>query len=89
MARLLVKGAETSIAAGSGNKTNCGTATCVRLWNNPDNGVIVVSIQTSGGAAIGSFSMTSGSVEVLEKNATDEIYSTGGALKFTKLGFTN
>ncbi len=74
MARLLVKGAETSIAAGSGNKTNCGTATCVRLWNNPDNGVIVVSIQTSGGTAIGSFSMTSGSVEVLEYRWSTKIY---------------
>tara|TARA_B100001996_G_scaffold289797_1_gene229981 strand:- start:234 stop:503 length:270 start_codon:yes stop_codon:yes gene_type:complete len=89
MARLLVKGAETSITAGQPNATNCGTATCVRLWNNPDNGVIVVYTQTAGGVAIGSFSMTSGSVEIIEKNATDEVYSTGGALKFTKLGFTN
>ena len=88
MARLLVKGAETALAAGGGNKTNCGTATCVRIWNN-SGAIVVVTVQTAAGAAIGSFSMVTGTTEIPEKNATDEIYGTGGALKFTKLGFTN
>ena len=88
MSRLLVKGAETALTAGSGNKTNCGTATLVRIYNN-SGAVVLVTVQDSSGGAIGSFSMNTGTTEILEKNPTDEIFGTGGALKFTKLGYTN
>ena len=86
--RLLVKGAETALAAGSSNKTNCGSATIVRIFNNSGS-TVVVNVQDSSGVAIGSFSMLTATTEVLEKNSTDEIYGTNGALKFTKLGYTN
>ena len=86
--RLLVKGAETALAAGSSNKTNCGSATILRIFNNSGSAV-VVSVQDSSGNAIGSFTMLTATTEVIEKNPTDEIYGTGGALKFTKLGYTN
>ena len=86
--RLLVKGAETALAAGSGNKTNCGSATLVRIFNNSGS-TVVVNVQDSSGNAIGSFSMLTATTEIVEKNSTDEIYGTNGSLKFTKLGYTN
>ena len=86
--RLLVKGAETALAAGSSNKTNCGSATIVRIFNNSGS-TVVVNVQDSSGNAIGSFSMLTATTEVVEKNSTDEIYGTNGSLKFTKLGYTN
>ena len=86
--RLLVKGAETALAAGSSNKTNCGSATIVRIFNNSGS-TVVVNVQDSSGNAIGSFSMLTATTEVIEKNSTDEIYGTNGSLKFTKLGYTN
>ena len=54
MSRLLVKGAETALAAGSSNKTNCGAATLVRIYNN-SGAVVLVTVQDSSGGAIGSF----------------------------------
>ena len=86
--RLLVKGAETALAAGSSNKTNCGSATLVRIFNNSGS-TVVVNVQDSSGNAIGSFSMLTATTEIVEKNSTDEIYGTNGSLKFTKLGYTN
>ncbi len=86
--RLLVKGAQTALAAGSGNKTNCGSATIVRIFNNSGSAV-AINIQDSSGNAIGSFSMFNASTEIIEKNPTDEIYASGGAVNFTKLGYTN
>ena len=86
--RLLVKGAETALAAGSSNKTNCGSATIVRIFNNSGS-ASQITVQDSSGNAIGSFSMLTATTEIIEKNPTDEIYASGGAVNFTKLGYTN
>ena len=86
--RLLVKGPQTALAAGAGGKTNCGSATIVRIFNNSGSAV-AINIQDSSGDAIGSFTMLTATTEILEKNSTDEIFGTGGLLKFTKLGYTN
>jgi hypothetical protein len=48
-----------------------------------------VTVRDSTGQIIGSFSMINNTSEIVEKNPTDEIFGTGGALKFTKLGYTN
>ena len=88
MSRLLVKGAETNLTAGAGNATTCESATLVRIYNN-SGAIVVVTVRDSGGQIIGSFSMNTGTTEIVEKNSTDEIYGAGGALKFTKLGYTN
>ena len=88
MSRLLVKGAETALTAGASNATTCGSATLVRIYNN-SGAVVVVTVRDSGGQIIGSFSMNTGTTEIVEKNPTDEIFGTGGLLKFTKLGYTN
>ena len=88
MSRLLVKGAETALTAGAGNATTCGTATVVRILN-VSGSTVVVTVRDSTGQIIGSFSMINNTSEIVEKNPTDEIFGTGGALKFTKLGYTN
>tara|TARA_B100000927_G_scaffold180404_1_gene145330 strand:+ start:207 stop:473 length:267 start_codon:yes stop_codon:yes gene_type:complete len=88
MSRLLIKGPETALNAGGGNKTNCGSATVVRIFNS-SNATVLVTVQDVDANAIGSFSMPTGTTEILEKNPSDEIFGTGGNVKFTKLGYTN
>ena len=88
MSRLLVKGTEADLTAGNSNATTCGSATVVRILN-VSGSTVVVTVRDSTESIIGSFSMINNTSEIIEKNPTDEIFGTGGALKFTKLGYTN
>ena len=80
-----VLAAEADLSSAS----NVGNATLVRLYNG-HSAVSVITRKDSGGTTIGSFTVTVGAVEVIQKDATDTLTaSAGGAsIKVAKIGYT-
>ena len=79
---------EITTATSAGAATSLNSATRVRLCNSTA-GAIQVSISTSVGAsATFVFTIPANSVEFLQKNPTDVIF-TNSAIKANKVGFTN
>jgi len=69
--------------------SNVGNATLVRLYNG-HSAVSVITRKDSGGNTIGSFTVTVGAVEVIQKDATDTLTASAGgsSIKVAKIGFT-
>ena len=88
MARIQILGAEVIVAAGIANSTTVDKATVVRVLNDSGSDV-VLHVQDSSFSGIGSITIPDGTSEQIQKNASDLIYGTGGALKVAKVGFTN
>lgn len=79
---------EVSTATSAGTATSISSATCVRLYNN-QSGIVTVGISTLVGAATTSyFAIPGGSVEFLQKQGSDVIW-TSAAIKANKVAFTN
>lgn len=79
---------EVNTATSAGTATSISSATCVRLYNNTA-GIVTVGINTSVGAASTSyFAVPAGSVEFLQKNGSDVIW-TSSAIKANQVAFTN
>lgn len=87
MARTLILGNESDLSAGIGNSTTVDSATVVRVVNNSGSAVVLY-VQDSTYAGIGSITLPNNTVELIEKKSSDLIYGTGGALKIAKVGFT-
>ena len=85
--RILPVGAEAPLAAGSGNATNVGGATVVRVLATA--GSVVVFRTDEDDVAIGSFTMMNNTAEMVEKYHSDKIYVTGNAVEVSAVGFTN
>jgi len=86
MARVLPLAAKAALSAGSSNKTTVGNATVVRIVATA--GAVVVFRLDSSDNVIGSFTQLNNSVELVEKNPTDQIYVTGAAVEVAKVGYT-
>jgi hypothetical protein len=79
---------QVSTPTTTGAATSLNSATCVRICNDTV-GSVAVSISTSVGASPTLvFTIPPNSVEFLQKNPTDVIF-TGSAIKANKVGFTN
>jgi hypothetical protein len=87
MARTLILSNETPVAGGIGNSTTVSNATVVRVLND-SGGAVVLYVQDSSFSGIGSITMLNNTSELIEKKASDLIYSIGGTIKVTKVGFT-
>jgi len=78
---------DTGTSAGAASSIS--EATLVRLYNGT-GADRVVAISTQVGAATSSyFTMPTGSVEFLQKTASDVIWTDGTAIKANKVAFTN
>jgi len=80
------------VLAAEGNLTsasNVSNATLVRLYNG-HTAVSVITRKDSGGNTIGSFTVTVGAVEIVQKDATDTLEGSAGgaAIKVAKIGYT-
>jgi hypothetical protein len=82
---LNVKGTETTLSA----NTNVGNARAVRVVNKHTADVLI-TVQDSSEVTIGTFTIQSNTVEILEKSATDELLANnnGGSVLVTNLGFS-
>ena len=82
MATVKLKGSEINLASA----TNVGFATLVRVVNNKTS-VQVITHKNAAGTTLGTFTMTAGSVELVEKVSTDTL--TGAATSLAvKVAYT-
>jgi len=72
--KVKVLGTEAACGTSSTNGSNFGSSTAVRLCNSGTTDRLV-SVETSAAALIGTFTLKSGGVEVVEKDPTDEIFA--------------
>ena len=72
--RIHVLGSEAACGTSSGNGSNFGLSTAVRLVNSGTTDRLV-SIETSGNSLIGTFTLKSGGVEIVQKDASNEIFA--------------
>jgi 16S rRNA G966 N2-methylase RsmD len=80
---------EVNTSTTAGAASSISDATCVRLYNGSGS-ARVVAISTSVGAATSTFfTIPNNTVEFLQKNASDVIWTDGTAIKANKVAFTN
>ena len=76
------------IATQEATGATAGAATCVRLCNTHSGDVVVAVSETVGAATSQFFTMTTDTVEYLEKSPTEVIW-TDTSIKANKVGFSN
>jgi len=82
MATVKLKGSEGNLASAS----NVNFATVVRVVNNKTS-VQVITHKNAAGAVLGTFTMTAGSVELVEKVSTDTLLGAATSLA-VKVAYT-
>jgi len=88
--RILIKGQEIDIPVSSGTASSITGASVVRLTNeNTTNIRVVTVVAAPSGTIVGSFSILPRTVEYLEKNNAECIFSSDSDIKCVKVGFTN
>jgi len=88
MARLLLKADEVVVPTSAGAGVSFTEATVVRLVNTNAAARVITVQETQGGTGIGSFTMPSGTTELLEKVASHTVFASGAGVLGAKVGFT-
>lgn len=70
-----------AVQAGSGNGSNFGSATVVRVFNS-DTSFHIVSVETAAAALVGSIHVGAGQSVDIEKLPTEEIFVDAGVAVF-------
>ena len=78
----------TEAAAGtsSTNGSNVGLATLVRVQNGGGTARLV-SLETSAAALIGTFTITGGATELLDKEPLDEVFAANAEVKLVGIAY--
>ena len=85
--RIHVLGSEAACGTSSGNGSNFGLSTAVRLVNTGSTDRLV-SVETSGASLIGTFTIKANAVEVVQKDASDEIFAAHAEVKGVGVAIT-
>ena len=72
--KIHVLGSEAACGTSSGNGSNFGSSTAVRLVNSGGTDRLI-SIETSSNSLIGTFTLKANSSEIVSKDASDEIFA--------------
>ena len=72
--RIKVLGTEAACGTSTTNGSNFGSSTAVRLVNSGTTDRLV-SVETSANSLIGTFTLKANSSEVVEEDASDEIFA--------------
>ena len=72
--KLKLKGSEAAAGTSSTNGSNVGLATLVRV-HNAGTTERLVSLETSAAALLGTFTISGGATEYLDKTPTDEVFA--------------
>jgi|TARA_B110000858_G_C17475837_1_gene324908 hypothetical protein len=72
--KIKVLGTETACGTSSGNGSNFGLTTSVRLVNTGTTDRLI-SVETSANSLIGTFTLKGSTSEVVYKDPTDEIFA--------------
>ena len=89
MQRTKLIATEIAMPTTAGAASSISEATCVRLFNGSGAAAIVSISTVVGAATTNEFTMATGSVEFLQKAATDVIFASAATVKASKVGFTN
>ena len=89
MQRTKLIATEIAMPTTAGTASSISEATCVRLFNGSGAAAIVSISTVVGAATTNEFTMATGSVEFLQKAATDVIFASAATVKVSKVGFTN
>ena len=85
--RIHVLGSEAACGTSSGNGSNFGLSTAVRLVNTGATDRLV-SIENSSNSLIGTFTLKANSVEIVQKDGSDEIFAANAAVKGVGVAIT-
>ena len=85
--KIHVLGSEAACGTSSGNGSNFGSSTNVRLVNTGSTDRLV-SVETSGASLIGTFTIKANAVEVVQKDASDEIFAAHAEVKGVGVAIT-
>ncbi len=72
--KIKVLGTQAACGTSTTNGSNFGSSTAVRLVNSGTTDRLV-TVETSANVAIGTFTIKSGGVEIVQKDASDEIFA--------------
>lgn len=72
--KIKVLGSEAACGTSSGNGSNFGSSTAVRLVNSGATDRLV-SVENSSNTLIGTFTLKANSSEIVSKDASDEIFA--------------
>ena len=72
--KIKVLGTEAACGTSTTNGSNFGSSTAVRLVNSGTTDRLI-SVETSGNVLIGTFTLKASATEVVEKDASDEIFA--------------
>ena len=84
--KLKLKGSEAAAGTSSTNGSNVGSATLVRV-HNAGTTERLVSLETSAAALIGTFTITGGATELLDKEPLDEVFAANAEVKLVGLAY--
>ena len=84
--KLKLKGSEAAAGTSSTNGSNVGLATLVRVHNGGGTRRLV-SLETSAAALIGTFTITGGATELLDKEPLDEVFAANAEVKLVGLAY--
>lgn len=85
---LKILGSQAALGVGTGNGSNFGNASAVRVVN-PSTANYVVSIEDSSNTLIGTFTLCAGESEIIYKVTTDEIFAANAAVLGVAVGFSH
>mgnify|MGYP000018960022 CR=1 FL=1 len=77
--KIKVLGSESACGTSSGNGSNFGSATHVRVFNDSTTNYLV-SVEDSSNSLIGTFHLAGGSSEIIVKNPSDEVFAENAAV---------
>ena len=83
---LKLLGSEAAMGTSTTNGSNFGEHRLVRVVNTGTT-VRLVTLETSGGVTIGTFSITGGQTTFVKKGKTDEIFAASAEVKGVAIGF--
>ena len=84
--KLRLKGSEAAAGTSSTNGSNVGLATLVRIHNGGGTRRLV-SLETSAAALIGTFTISGGATELLDKTSTDEVFAANAEVKLVGIAY--
>jgi hypothetical protein len=85
--KIHVLGSEAACGTSSGSGSNFGSSTNVRLVNTGTTDRLV-SVETSGASLIGTFTIKANAVEIVQKDASDEIFAAHAEVKGVGVAIT-
>ena len=84
--KLKLKGTEAAAGVNTGAASNVGSGTCIRVHNSGTTQRLV-TLEEAGGTDIGTFTLSGGATEYVDKAATDKIFAAHAEVLLVAVAF--